>query len=82
MPFYAYRCLGCQEETSIFHSIKEKKERCDSCDAVLERIIEGFSFVKKDKNLKGANSLLEKEKNQIKEATEEIKRERIKDFKI
>ena len=33
MPFYSYKCEGCEEHFTEFHSIKEKLTDCPHCEA-------------------------------------------------
>ncbi len=34
MPRYAYRCDACNVEFFVFHSYKEKLEKCEKCQTV------------------------------------------------
>ena len=74
MPKYHYRCKACLDEFLVRHSIKEKREDCEKCDAVgvLERIPSVPFIVKKDtaggvvkKHIEEARQDIAKEKEEM-----------------
>ena len=74
MPRYTYRCLKCDQTSTLFHSITEKLTDCELCDeGKLERLPSlPLTVSKKDSKPKPGRIV----KEHIEQAKEEVAREK------
>ena len=73
MPKYSYRCLACDREFDLYHSMFEAIERCILCEAEKVEKIPSLSF-----SVSQANNAGELVKEFIKDAKESVKEEKKK----
>ena len=76
MPQYLYKCVSCQEQNYILHSMSERSYDCPWCGAnnTLVKIPAKFNFVKNTGNSsKKVGSVVD---NSIQEFKEDLKQEK------
>tara|TARA_Y100000034_G_C6632375_1_gene276118 strand:- start:54 stop:317 length:264 start_codon:yes stop_codon:yes gene_type:complete len=75
MPKYSYKCSGCNNIITIYHSISDKKINCNMCETTnsLERIPSKFLFFKEEEENNKIGSLV---KQSIEESKEELDQEK------
>ena len=75
MPLYTYECGACKLIFDARHSIKERLEKCDSCNEMALVRIPSVPYI--IKNVKGADGKVgELVKKSIEEARHELEKEK------
>jgi len=85
VPKYCYFCESCKAGFEITHSIKERKKKCDLCDAVPLRLIPSIptyiNKITKDLDKKVGSLVEEYIKKNRESVSEEKKKLREKEYK-